>query len=418
VRGEGVVRVDGITRDVTERKRLELELRRHAQELAESDQRKDEFLAMLAHELRNPLAPIVNAARLLELRSAVLPRELSWSVAVIARQAAQMRRLVDDMLDLARITRGRIDLHLEPVDLAEVVSGAVETARPLIEARGHHLELALPAGPVPLKADRVRLAQVLGNLLHNAAKYTPEHGQIRLSVEREGAEAVVRVRDNGVGIAPEMLPRVFDLFAQAERSLDRAEGGLGLGLKLVRTLVEMHGGSVDASSEGRGRGSEFVVRLPIVEAADARTAQGHDRCEPAPLARRVLVVDDHADVAQSLALLLRELGCEVAVAYDGEAALQSVRDFAPEVVFLDIGLPGIDGYEVARRLRKEGPGGLLLVALTGYGQEKDKARAREAGFDHHLLKPAELEAVEALLAGDRPPPSARERLVSGDAAAE
>jgi CheY-like chemotaxis protein/anti-sigma regulatory factor (Ser/Thr protein kinase) len=336
----------------------------------------------------------MNAVQVLDLRGAALQEDVRWCVEVIARQSAQMRRLVDDLLDVARITRGRIDLQKEPVELVALVSDAVDTLHPRVAARGQQLEVSLPAAPIYLDADRVRLAQVIDNLLNNATKYTADGGCIWLEVQAGEGEAMIRVRDNGIGIPAEILPHVFDPFVQADHSLARSQGGLGLGLGLVRGLVEMHGGRVTASSPGAGLGSEFLVRLPL-SGAPISAASAPKRAEV--LRRRVLVVDDNPDVVDSLAFLLGELGCEVKTAQDGERALALVEQFRPDVVLLDIGLPTMDGYEVARQIRARGHHRVLLVAVTGYGQSKDRERAREAGFDHHLLKPAEVHQLQTLL---------------------
>jgi PAS domain S-box-containing protein len=375
--------------DETERKRAEEALR-------EADRRKDEFLAMLSHELRTPLAPIRNGLHVLRLTGG--PGPAATALEMMDRQMQHLTRLVDDLLDVARLTRGKIRLDRRPVDLAEVVTRAVEAARPLVEARQHELTVSLPAGPLPLEADPLRLAQVLTNLLHNAAKFTPEGGRLTLSAVVAGAEVVVRVRDNGVGIPAAVLPHVFELFAQADQPLDRSEGGLGVGLTLARSLVEMHGGSVAAHSDGPGRGSEFVVRLPLREGPGPGAGPAGEERGTAPGARRVLVVDDNRDAAESLAMLLRATGHEVRTAHAGPAALEAARAHRPEVVLLDIGLPGLDGYEVARRLRAE-PGfkGALLVALTGYGQDEDRRRSQAAGFDLHLVKPVDLATLQDAL---------------------
>jgi PAS domain S-box-containing protein len=399
-----VVGVVGISRDITDRKQLEGQLCQRLDELAERDRRKDEFLAMLAHELRNPLAPIQNAVQVMRQADQDEPR-LHWAKDVIARQVQQLAHLVDDLLDVSRITRGKISLRTERVELAAVVDRAVEISRPLIDARKHALHVVLPPMALCLSADPTRLAQVLANLLNNAAKYTAEGGFIWLTAAAEPAAVTVRVRDTGMGIPVELLPRLFQPFAQADRALDRAQGGLGIGLTLVKSLVELHGGSVSASSAGPEQGSEFIVRLPLAEDAK-RTA----RAELAPSVaggagratvggRRVLVVDDNADAAQSLALLLELDGHQVRVALDGPRALEAAQAEEPEVVLLDIGLPQMDGYEVARRLRaRRGAGPAVLVALTGYGQEDDRRRSREAGFDYHLVKPVEPGALRELLA--------------------
>jgi PAS domain S-box-containing protein len=382
-----------VFRDVTRRRRDEEALR-------EADRRKDEFLAMLAHELRNPLAPILHAVHVLRQLEPASPRE-AWCQEVIERQTVHLSRLVDDLLDISRITQGKVALQRRPVELETMVTRAVETVRPFLESRHHELVVDLPAERVVLEGDLVRLAQVLSNLLHNAAKYTQDGGRIELSATGRDGEVVVRVRDNGMGIPAEMLARIFDLFMQADRSLSRSEGGLGVGLTLVRSLVEMHGGTVEAHSEGPGRGTEIVVRLPArVEAEPtAMAAPAAAEGDGEAARRRVLVVDDNEDSADSLALLLELKGHEVRVALDGPAALATAHAFQPEVVLLDIGLPGMDGYEVARRLRAEraGEGGLLLVALTGYGQDEDRRRSREAGFDHHLVKPVDFDELTRVL---------------------
>jgi CheY-like chemotaxis protein len=380
-------------------------------DIQDNDRRKSEFLAMLGHELRNPLAPIRTAVEYLRRRGLDQPDQCA-ARDMIERQVQLMVRLVDDLLDVARITRGQIQLRTQAVDMAEMAARAVETSRPLIDARRHTLEVELPAEPAWVEGDPARLAQVLANLLNNAAKYTEEGGRIRLRVERHcspGSETpatiVASVRDTGVGLPPEMLGSVFDLFTQVDRSLDRAQGGLGIGLTLVRRLVELHGGEVRAASAGPGRGSEFTVTLPARPApAPAVAAPKPARSAAGPAPRRVLVVDDNVDAAESLGRLLRLLGHEVAVAHDGPAALDAFAAARPEVVFLDIGLPGMDGYEVSRRLRGSRAGSdALLVALTGYGQDEDRARSREAGFDHHLVKPVDPAAIEDLLAAPASP---------------
>jgi PAS domain S-box-containing protein len=380
-----------LTRDLSERKRVE--------ELEHGERQTTEFLAMLAHELRNPLAPIRNAVLALQAGPEAGPGP-EWATEVIDRQVTHLARLVDDLLDVSRITSGKIELRLEPIEVADLVARAIESSRQLIEDRGHSLEVALPEEPLWVQGDAVRLSQVFLNLLNNAAKYTPEGGRIEIAAERDRGQAAIRVRDSGVGIASELLPRVFDLFTQGERALDRAEAGLGVGLTLVERLVRRHGGSVAAASEGPGRGSEFVVRLPLLERAPARPARPAPEAE-APLTgrRRVLVVDDNADSAGTMAVLLRLWGHEARSAEDGEAALAIAKEFRPEAVLLDIGLPQIDGYEVARRLRALPElEGVLLIAMTGYGQEQDRRRARRAGFDHHLVKPADPEELRRLLA--------------------
>jgi signal transduction histidine kinase/ActR/RegA family two-component response regulator len=391
-----------------ERKRLEGELLARVEQLADTDKRKDEFLAMLAHELRNPLAPIRNAMHLVRLRGRERRQVVHEAYDIIERQIEHLVRLVDDLLDVSRITRGKIQLQTERIDLATVVARAIEGSRPLIDARQHTLEVVLPAAPVPVEGDPLRLAQVLWNLLNNAAKYTPEGGRIVLTVEREprrggGDEAVVRIRDTGVGIPAEMLPKVFDLFTQMERTLERSEGGLGIGLTLVRRLTELHGGTVQAFSKGTGQGSEFVVRLPALPPgplADRpeKPARAIGRRAPAS-GRRILVVDDNRDSAESLAMLLRLFGNDVRTVHDGQLAVEIAAAYGPDVVLLDIGLPGMDGLEVCRHLRAQSEGARsLIVAMTGYGQEEDRRHSQEAGFNAHLIKPVDLEALQELLA--------------------
>jgi PAS domain S-box len=375
--------------DITERRRTEAVLR-------EADQRKDEFLAMLAHELRNPLAPIRNSLQI--LRESAADREVVDRVrAIMDRQVSHMVRLVDDLMEVARITRDKIELRKERIGLDEVVRSAVETSQPLIDAFGHRLEISLPAEPLTLEADPIRIAQVLANLLNNAAKYTEPGGQIRLVAKREGSVVSISVRDDGVGIAVDMLDKVFDLFRQVGQPLERTQGGLGIGLTLVKRLVEMHGGTIQASSGGVGHGAEFVVRLPL-------TGRLSDAKQTPPLRStaisrwRILVVDDHQDSANSMGALLKLSGADVRTAYDGETALEAIRSYRPSIVLLDIGLPGMNGYEVARQAREQSEGrDLTLIALTGWGAEDSVRRSREAGIDHHLVKPVDHHALIDLL---------------------
>jgi signal transduction histidine kinase/ActR/RegA family two-component response regulator len=384
-------------------RRSDEELRRRVEELAREDRRKDEFLAMLAHELRNPLAAISNAGHVLDQGGAADARTRDL-VGVIGRQIRHLSRLVDDLLDVSRFTRGKIELRKRLVELRPIIEGAVETTRPLLERQGHRLTVSLPAEPVVLEADATRIEQVLANLLNNAAKFTEPGGDIALSVEVRGAEAALRIRDNGTGIAPDLLPRIFDLFVQEDRSLARSHGGLGIGLTLVRSLVERHGGRVEARSEGLGRGSEFVVHLPVLAGAPPieagpGPAEAPARQDPA----RVLLVEDNLDAADALAELLRMWGHEVEVVHDGASAVQRAGEARPDVVLLDIGLPGMDGYQVAGALRAlPDLHGALLVALTGYGQEADRRRSAAAGFDHHLIKPVDLEELKRLVATGAP----------------
>ena len=389
-----------LARKNAEVERLHAQVSRQALDLTEANRHKDEFLAVLGHELRNPLAPLRNALALLGPDDPD-PETVRWARDIMGRQVRHMVRLVDDLLDLSRIMQGKLDLRIERCDLASVIADAVETARPVIDAKGHALSTSLPAGPVALDADPTRLAQALVNLLNNAAKYTDPGGRIDLTARRGGAEAVVVVLDSGVGIAPELLPSIFDLFTQEGRSLSRSQGGLGIGLTLVKNLVEMHGGSVSARSEGLGRGSEFVVRLPAPAVPAPAAPQEDRRASGAGFPRRrILVVDDNVDSARSLARLLTRLyGQEVRVSHDGPEALEVAGGFLPEVVLLDIGLPGMDGNEVARRMRARPEfEGVLIVALTGWGQESDVERSKAAGFDHYLVKPASPGAILELLA--------------------
>jgi signal transduction histidine kinase/ActR/RegA family two-component response regulator len=380
-------------------------LRHQAETLREVDRRKNEFLATLGHEMRNPLAPLWHAVRLLELQETADPT-LVQVRDISKRQVQQLARLADDLLDISQIARGKVELRREPVDLAAVVAQAVQTSAPHLKARHHEFDVTPPAEPLWLEADPVRLVQIMVNLLNNAAKYTEPSGHVWLTVGREEGEAVIRVRDTGMGIPPEMLPHVFELFTQGEWSVDRSQGGLGIGLALVRRLVELHGGTIAASSAGLGRGSEFVVRLPAVLAPpvgrDGPAANGDERrgSPPSKAPRhRILVVDDNVDAATSLSLLLSLEGHEVRGAHDGLAALKAAEDFQPEVVLLDIGLPRMDGYQVARLLRERPEmETVLLVALTGYGQDEDRRRSQEAGFNAHLVKPVDLDALRAALA--------------------
>jgi signal transduction histidine kinase/CheY-like chemotaxis protein len=358
----------------------------------EADRLKDEFLAMLGHELRNPLAPILTALDLMELRGdAAHARER----ALLSRQVKHVVRLVDDLLDVARVTRGKMQLQLEPCELSQVIAKAMEMVTSLAEERAHDLVISVPERDLVVLADPIRLAQAVANVLTNAIKYTEPGGEISLVGFTEGSEAIVRVRDSGAGIAPESLPRVFDPFVQQEGTLDRAMGGLGIGLTVVKGIVELHGGTVSAHSAGRGLGSEFVLRLPLT----ALTPRATVRSTPPPRAAtieplRVLVVDDNVDAAEMLGDALEELDCSVRVCSDGASALEIAPEFKPDLALLDIGLPRMDGYELGQRLRRLYPGASLrIVAISGYGQESDQHRSREAGFDEHLVKPVGLETL-------------------------
>jgi len=379
--------------DVTARKLVEDELRA-------ANRQKDQFLAMLAHELRNPLAPIMTAAQLLKL-GRLDARSAANASEIIVRQAEHMTDLVNDLLDVSRVTRGLVTLEKEELDLNAIVAAAVEQVRPLIDARRHALTLQLSGQPARVIGDRTRLVQVISNILNNAAKYTAPGGRIVLSVTGDAEHVTVAVRDNGVGISPEVLPYIFDLFTQAERTPDRSQGGLGIGLALVKSLVALHGGSVHAHSDGLGQGSEFSLCLPSVIRPPAPAPDPAAAAESFPDngSLRVLVVDDNADAAQMLAALLEVQGHAVSVEYDGRGALARARNEHPDVLLLDIGLPDMDGYELARRLRAQPENaGATLVALTGYGQKQDRQEARQAGFDHYLVKPADLNEVNEVLA--------------------
>ena len=369
-----------------------VDMERAQQALRLADQRKDEFIATLGHELRNPLAPLVTGLHL--LKHASVPSESI--VEVMERQVNHLIRLVDDLLEVSRITRGLIEVRHEPVDVAFVVRSAIETSRPAMQSARHSLEVNLPEQPLTVRGDTVRLTQVFANILTNAAKYTNTGGRIRLNVTHDGHAVTVSVRDNGIGIAPEHLASVFDMFTQVDRSSRRTQGGLGIGLTLVRSLVEMHDGQVEARSEGPGKGSEFIVRLPLASGTASRPEA------PSPAirlpARRVLVVDDNRDAADMLAALLNELGATVRAVHAGDAALAALASFDPDVVLLDIGMPGMDGYEVARSIRAHPRHrDTVLIALTGWGQEQDLQRSRAAGFDHHLIKPPKIDQLRELL---------------------
>lgn len=362
---------------------------------------KDEFLALLGHELRNPLAPILTALELMKMRDdagAVRERQ------VIERQVRHLVHLVDDLLDVSRITRGKIELKKQPVEIAQVLGQGIEMASPLLEERSHNLEISVPRRGLLIEGDELRLAQVIANLLTNAAKYTEPGGQILVSAASENGSVTLRVKDSGVGISEEMLPRVFDMFVQGKRTIDRTEGGLGLGLTIVRNIVERHGGTVAAESEGLGKGTEFVVRLPALpqQMLDLAIRPADCDASEAPVARtpgkRILLVDDNSDAAETLADILRELGHTISVAHDGPTALAAAAAFRPHLALLDIGLPVMDGYELARRLREQPElRRTQLFAITGYGQESDRKRSREAGFQEHLVKPIDLTELAALI---------------------
>lgn len=387
-----IVGASKVARDIAEQKRAR-------RELQEADDRKNEFLALLAHELRNPLGPIRHAVKILRARTPT-PDELQWATSIIDRQTEHMTRLVEDLLDVSRITRGTIELRRERVDIGAVLKAAVESSGTLIERSRHQLKVTPPTEPLYVDGDQTRLTQIVANLLDNAAKYTDPAGRIFLSAQREGDTVVIRVRDTGIGIPSEMLPRIFDMFTQAGLSVERAQGGLGVGLSLVDRLVRLHGGTVTAASAGAGKGSEFTVRLAATPAHRTATERNDGGQQPpADNHCRVLVVDDNQDSADSLAMLLRMLGHEVATANDGAAALTMAGDFRPEVAVLDIGLPKLNGYDLAKEIRQQ-PWGkdVVLVALTGWGQEQHRRRSAESGFNHHLTKPVEFDELQQIIA--------------------
>ena len=391
--------VAGSTRDVTKRKSLEKALRKQAGQLQEADRKKDEFLATLAHELRNPLAPIRNALQVIRLSPDREAHEKACSM--MGRQLEQMVRLVDDLLDVSRISRGKLELRKEQVQLSAVVTSAVETSRPMIDHLGHELTVTLPKQPIIVDADLTRLAQVFSNLLNNSAKYMDRGGRIRVAAERQGSDVVASVKDTGIGIAADQLPRIFEMFSQVDRSLERSQGGLGIGLTLVKRLVEMHGGRIEARSEGLGQGAEFVVRLPVVVGASGPQApSGEDEPAAPNSSLRILIVDDNRDGADSLVMLLRLMGNDTRTAYDGQQGVDVAGEFRPDVILLDIGLPKLNGYEACRRIREQPwAKSVVLIAVTGWGQEDDRRRSHEAGFDHHMVKPVAPQDLMKLLAG-------------------
>jgi PAS domain S-box-containing protein len=387
-----VIGASKVARDVTLQKKIQ-------RELQQADERKNEFLAILAHELRNPLGPIRHAVKILRARTPS-PDELSWATNIIDRQTEHMTRLVEDLLDVSRITRGTIELRHERVDVATILKHAVEASSALIERNHHQLKVTAPTQPLYVEGDVTRLTQVVTNLLDNAAKYTDPGGNVWLSGEREGDRAVIRVKDSGIGIPSEMQPRIFDMFTQTVSSLERAQGGLGVGLALVERLVKLHGGTVTAYSAGAGQGSQFTIQLPVAQAQKATAAERREAMVGAAETRcRVLVVDDNVDSVDSLAMLLRMMGHEVETASDGEAALQKAEEFRPDVAILDIGLPKVNGYDLAKQIRQRPwAKDAVLVALTGWGQAQHRLRSVEAGFNHHLTKPVEFDVLQQILA--------------------
>jgi signal transduction histidine kinase/ActR/RegA family two-component response regulator len=409
-KGQAIVRAnESLRREIADREAMQgalelanVELERRVLERTEAlqraDRRKDVFLASLAHELRNPLAPIRSAVEVLRLPHAPAAAA-DQARAVIIRQLEHMTRLIDDLLDVSRITSDKLALKIERVELEPIISMAVETSRPLIVHHQHGLSIELAPVPVELEADPARLAQAINNLLSNAAKYTPAGGQIRLSTEVHDDALTIRVADDGIGIEPQMLGRVFDLFTQGDRGDQAGSAGLGVGLTLARRLVEMHGGTLDAHSDGRGHGSTFVIRLPIPPALSARRVLANAPATAPLEARRILIVDDNTDAAEMLSIMLGGWGHETRTEYDGPGALTAVEQFQPDIVLLDLGLPTMDGYETGRRLRQTDAGRTaLVVAVTGWGQEQDILRSRAAGFDRHLVKPVAPQVLRALIA--------------------
>ena len=394
-----VLRIFGTNTDVTQEREMEEELRQIAAELSQSDRRKDEFLATLAHELRNPLAPIRNGLQMIKL-AAGQPATVEKARAMMDRQLTQMVRLVDDLMDVSRINQGKLELRKERLSLTTVLDSAVETSRPLIAQMGHQLTVTLPEQVLIVDADLTRLAQVFMNLLNNAAKYSERGGHIQLRVERQGSSAVVSVKDTGIGIAADQLPRIFDMFTQVSGALEKSQGGLGIGLMLVKRLLEMHGGTVQASSDGPGKGSEFVVRLPLAIQALQSPASPQDASNPGMSPLRILIVDDNRDGADSMTEMLGIMGNDTRAAYDGQQGVDVAEAFRPDVILFDIGMPKLNGYEACRLIRRQ-PWGreTVLIAVTGWGQEKDRERTRDAGFDHHLVKPVDPQALMAMLTG-------------------
>jgi CheY-like chemotaxis protein len=387
----------GTTQDVTERKQAELALQ-------EANQRKDEFLALLAHELRNPMAVTTTAVYLLQNKGLTDPETCRWAAATISSQTEHLKRLVDDLLDVARIGRGKMALQKAQLDLAQLITKVEQACRPLIDRRLQHFILSLPSSPLWIEADSARLIQIITNLLENAIKFTPANGRIELSLRSEGNQAVICVRDTGRGIAPELLPRIFDTFTQGEVALARDEGGLGLGLALVKNLVELHGGSVNAASEGSGKGAEFTVRLLALPDHPPPVPSIHTLEGPKAAKRRILIAEDNALAAEAMAQVLRHAGHLVRLAHDGAAALAAAKAELPEIALFDIGLPAMDGYALARSMRSLPDGRrVLLIALTGYGQAKDHDRSRLAGFDYHMVKPADIEQLLGIISAWKPP---------------
>jgi len=388
----------GVHTDITEQKRTEATLRQFAADMSEADHRKDEFLATLAHELRNPLAPIRTGLEVMKLAGGQ-GAAVEQTRSMMERQLTHMVRLIDDLMDVSRISRGQLTLRMERVALAAALQSALETSRPLIEQRSQTLKVTVPTQPIMVNADVTRLAQVFVNLLNNAAKYSDRGGHIRLHVARDASDVVVTVRDTGIGIAADQLPRIFEMFTQVDRSLEKSQGGLGIGLTLVKRLVELHGGDVEARSDGPGHGSTFVVRLPVVVDAATPNESGDAAERPATSTLRILIVDDNRDAADTLAMVLRIRSNDVRTAYDGKEGVDTAEAFRPDVILFDIGMPTLNGYEACRRIREQSWGSsIVLIAVTGWGQDEDRRRSRDAGFDHHLVKPVDVPALMNVLA--------------------
>jgi signal transduction histidine kinase len=382
--------------DIGDRRKLERELHERAKRLVEADRRKDEFLAMLAHELRNPLASVRNAIQLMRMPNVAI-EHVEWSREIIERQVRHLARLIDDLLDVSRITRGKIELRKERIEATSVINCAVDAVRPLIQERKHELAVSFAPGSLWCEVDPTRLEQALINLLSNAAKYTEAGGHIRLSARHDDDQITFTVNDDGVGMVPERIGEMFELFAQGDRTMARSEGGLGIGLTIVKRIAELHGGTVTAVSEGPRRGSQFTMTLPAISRPKPAVAAPPPARPDGPRRARIMIVDDNVDMVHGLERLLKLMGNHIRTAFDGPAAIIEATAFQPEFILLDIGLPGMDGYQVARQLRRQGFDRTVIIAISGYGQDEDRLRSREAGFDYHLVKPVDYDALIALI---------------------